>query len=125
MARRGRDNPRDIENAAGEAVWDDPEEAAEVAEVEQTEEALEQAPLLDFDALPAPRTSPSSAPLDDWRPPAAVSYAASNVVTAPVGDLDDPGPPFWLWPNRIRGPGPSPFRPLLDAYAHGGQACAR
>src|SRR5260221_11689952 len=108
MARRGRDNPRDIENAAGEAVWDDPEEAAEVAEGEQTEEALEQAALLDFDALPAPRTSPSSAPLDDWRPPAAVSYGASHVGTPPVADLRDPHPPHLLAPHPHSWLRPSP-----------------
>jgi len=113
MARQGRDDPRDIDTAVGGAVWDD---ASGVEEAEQAEATLEQAPLLDLDAPLASRTSPTSAPLDDWRPAAAVSYAASNVVTAPVADLDDPDLPYWLALNRIRGIGPARFRRLLDAY---------
>ncbi len=107
MARRGRDNPSAIGHEDGEAGWDEAEKA------EKAEEALEQAQLLDVP--PDPRTAPTSAPLEEWSS-SAVSYVASNVVTAPVADLDDPDLPYWLALNRIRGIGPARFRLLLDAH---------
>jgi DNA processing protein len=76
--------------------------------------SLEQAQLLD--APPASRTAPSSAPLEDWQPPAAVSYASPDMAPAPDDNLDDPDLPYWLALNRIRGIGPARFRLLLESY---------
>jgi DNA processing protein len=76
---------------------------------------LEQAQLLDAPSA-SQRVPATSAPLDEWRPPPAVSYASPDATAAPTGSFDDPDMPYWLALNRIRGIGPARFRLLLENY---------